>query len=94
MALTPIKGTLINLEDVFVNTEDDVRYVCDRYSMWRLDELAGRSKLEEALRSVGDGAYTLTASGAVKPHARYTSPPQLARLVPESHEGSEMEETP
>ena len=39
MALTPIKGTLINLEDVFVSTEDDVRYVTDRFSLWRLDEL-------------------------------------------------------
>lgn len=82
MALTPIKNTLINLNDVFVNTHDGERYVTDRFSAWRLDGLRRVSKLPEVLDVVADGCYSLSAGGAVKPNAMYTQVPNIVRLFP------------
>jgi len=93
MALHPIKGTIINLDDVFLSTEDGVRYVTDRFSLWRLDELSGRSKLAQALHPLQDGCYKLTAAGAATVNPVFTQVPNCARLVPEAHDGPILEAT-
>ena len=93
MALVPIKGTITNLEDVFVSTEESGRYVTDRYSLWRLDGLEGRSKLAETLRLLPDGCYTVSAGGAARVNTSYTAVPTCARLIPEEWEDELLERT-
>lgn len=89
MALTPIKNTLLELERVFVATVDDTRWVTDRFTLWNLTLLHGRSKLAQALDVVPDGAYTLTAGGAVRYVDYSAEVPNLGRIIPSVHDAGD-----
>lgn len=87
MANPSIRQSLISLDPVYLaTTDDDTRLICDRYVIWKLDHAP--LKLREATRHLPDGAYKLTAGGAVTALGEGTPMPTFsafASLLPEEY---------
>ena len=60
-----IRQTFLHPDELYLVTNDDVRYVTDRYTAYRVDDLPDRPR--QALTILDDGVWSLSASGAAKP---------------------------